>query len=127
MPTAAAAAGAARARAGADHRAVANFLYAAIGEPRVGDRRLAAQGVRGRGADHGEPRSTSVSIRLTKNEATELIAEQVTSLALLQARHEGIDDLPVALQREDQRHVHADPVAQALRYRGQALGAWPGS
>ena len=38
---------------------------------------------------------------------------------LLHPGEVGVDDLAVALQREDQRDVDADPLGQALGYRGQ--------
>ena len=42
--------------------------------------------------------STSVSTRLTKNEATEAMRRDVPAGGLLQARQERVDDLAVALQ-----------------------------
>ena len=56
-----------------------------VGELGVGHRRLAPQGERLVGADRVEPRSTSVSTRLTKNDAT-LDDRRQVALAGLEAR-----------------------------------------
>ena len=65
--------------------------------------------------------STSVSTRLTKNDATDAMLADVPARCGLKAGHVRVDDLAVALEREDQRDVDADPFGQALGDRGQPL------
>ena len=67
--------------------------------------------------------STSVSTRETKNEATDAIRGQVVAglAGALQAVEEGVHDLVVAGQGEDQRDVDADALGQAGGDRRDAL------
>ena len=68
--------------------------------------------------------STSVSTRETKNDATDAIVEMSCPLAAagLEPGHVGVDDLAVAGEREDQRHVDRDPLGQRRGDRRDALG-----
>ena len=69
-------------------------------------------------------RSTSVSTRLTKNDATLAIVRDVAAggVELFETLHVGVDDLAVALEPEQQRDVDVDALTQALPDRRQSLG-----
>ena len=67
-------------------------------------------------------RSTSVSTRLTKNDATLRHRRQVAAVEASRPRDVGLDDLAVAVEAEDQRDVDAAALADHLRMAGDALG-----
>ncbi len=97
------------------------LLEQLVGEPRVGDSRLTPQFLRLGRADLVQP-----AIDLGVDPAHEERGHRgergdVNVVGRLEPGHEGIHDFLIALQREDQRHVHADALGQAGLNRRQAL------
>ena len=96
--------------------------YASVGQPGVGDRGLAPQRLRLVASPIASSRlSTSVSMRLTKNDATERIVDEVDArwpCACSRPVEVGVHDRAVAVEAEDQRDVDAD----ALGGRGGDRG-----
>ena len=94
-----------------------------VGEPGVRDRGAPRSAAASLVPILSSRASISVSTRETKNEATDPIERQVVAglPGAFHAVEEGLHDLVVAGQGEDQRDVDADPLGQARGDRGQAL------
>ena len=94
-----------------------------VGQPGVGEAGLAAQRLRLRGAELVQP-VVDLGVHPADKEGRHRtdLGQVVPGRGRLQARHVGVDDLAVALQREDQRDVDADPFGDAAVIAGSPLG-----
>ena len=100
------------------------LLVELVGEPRVGDGRLALQRQRLRRPDRGQPLvdlgvDPGDEERRDRRDRGDVVP---VGRRLLEPGHVGVDDLAVAGEGEDQRHVDRDPLGQRRGDRGDALG-----
>ena len=93
------------------------LLVELVGQPGVGDRRLAAQRRRLRGAEGVQP-LVDLGVHPGHEERRhrlDLRQVMAVGLGLLQPVEVGVDHRRVALEGEDQRDVDADPLGQRRR------------
>src|SRR3954467_11268044 len=99
-----------------------DLLVRLVGEARVRDAGLAAGGLGLVGAERVDA-LVDLGVHTGHEEGrhgVDLRQVETPLLGLLQARHEGLHDLAVALEREDQRDVDADPEADHVGDRRDA-------